>query len=115
MPQGHTFSLVKSTAKNCSHLGARDFRMILCKRNAGNSLHIGKFRLRESAEKNCSEAGPDRFCPARVTLCAACLAPLAEYVRRIRFIVARQARSSRTLLLALEGNTWLIGGFPRQV
>ena len=77
---------LKLTAKNCLHLGARDFRMILCKRNAGNSLHIGKFRLRESAGKNCSEAGPDRSCPARVTLCAACSAPLTEYVRRIRFI-----------------------------
>ena len=26
-------------------------------RNAGNSIHIGKFRLCKSAEKNCSEAG----------------------------------------------------------
>ena len=60
--------------------------MILCKRNAGNSLHIGKFRLRESAGKNCSEAGPDRSCPARLTLCAACSALLAECLRRIRFI-----------------------------
>ena len=30
--------------------------MIWCKRNAGNSLHIGKFRLRKSVEKNGSEA-----------------------------------------------------------
>ena len=31
--------------------------MILLRRNAGNSLHIVKFRLCKSAEKNCSEAG----------------------------------------------------------
>ena len=44
-------------ARNCSHLRARDFRMILLRRNAGNSIHIVKFRLCKSAEKNCSEAG----------------------------------------------------------
>ena len=31
--------------------------MILLRRNAGNSLHIVKFRLCKSAEKNCSETG----------------------------------------------------------
>ena len=31
--------------------------MILHGRNADNSIHIGKFRLCKSAEKNCSEAG----------------------------------------------------------
>ena len=31
--------------------------MILLRRNAGNSIHIVKFRLCKSAEKNCSEAG----------------------------------------------------------
>ena len=31
--------------------------MILLWRNAGNSIHIVKFRLCKSAEKNCSEAG----------------------------------------------------------
>ena len=38
--------------------------MILLWRNAGNSIHIGKFRLRKSAEKNCSEAGLYYFGPA---------------------------------------------------
>ena len=33
-------------------------------RNAGNSIHIGKFRLCKSAEKNCSEAGSYYSCPA---------------------------------------------------
>ena len=32
-------------------------RRILLRRNAGNSLHIVKFRLCKSAEKNCPEAG----------------------------------------------------------
>ena len=40
--------------------------MILLWRNAGNSIHIGKFRLCKSAEKNCSEAGSYYSCPASV-------------------------------------------------
>ena len=32
--------------------------MIVYRRDAGNSLHIGKFRLCKSAEKNCSETDP---------------------------------------------------------
>ena len=51
-------------APNCLHLRARDFRMILHGRNAGNSLHIGKFRLCKSAGKNCSEAGFHHSCAA---------------------------------------------------
>ena len=36
----------------------------LRRRNAGNSIHIGKFRLCKSAEKNCSEAGSYYSCLA---------------------------------------------------
>ena len=55
-------------APNCAHLRARDFRMILLRRNAGNSIHIVKFRLCKSAEKNCSEAGPYYSGPASLTI-----------------------------------------------
>ena len=51
-------------AQNCSHLRARDFRMIFCRWGAVNSIHIGKPQLRKSAEKNCSEADPYYFGPA---------------------------------------------------
>ena len=47
-------------AQNCSHLRARDFRMIFCRWSAVNSIHIDKPQLRKSAEKNCSEA--DLYC-----------------------------------------------------
>ena len=55
-----------SASPNCLHLRAKDFRMIMYRRNAANSIHIGKFRLWKSAEKNCSEAGSYYSDPASI-------------------------------------------------
>ena len=38
---------------------------MLCGRNAANSIHIGKFRLCKSTEKNCSETGSYNFGAAK--------------------------------------------------
>ena len=46
-----------SNTDRVSCFKAKDFRMMLRGRNAGNSLHIGKIRSRKSAEKNCFGTG----------------------------------------------------------
>ena len=55
-----------SASPNCLHLRARDFRMIMYRRNAANSILTRKFRLWKSAEKNCSEAGSHYSDPASI-------------------------------------------------